>query len=249
MRRWHRRALVGGAVLAAGAAGFSYNAQAFLGFGDIVECTNCSDAWTQITQLAKETESAATQAQAYVRQGMQYANQLQNTIALPMQVWGSTQSDISTVRSIATAGSQLSGAGGLNGMIGSASAIGGQLNNIATMPGRYATWGTMEKDSLTSTLKTLGVTQDQRKADAAMLSVIQGQSATATGQVQAIQAGNELASQQVVQTQKLQEIAAAQLQLDANHMAIADDRQAVADTAMTKFISAPNLSMTSGARY
>jgi len=250
MRRWRKRALITGAVLAAGTVALSRQALAVLGVGDVVICTNCSDVVTQGLQYAKETASYVMQGQQYVRQGLQYANQLQNTVSLPMRVWGSIQGDVSVVRNVATTGGQFSSrSGGIGSLFGSVGSYGSQLSNVGLMPEKYQTWGSMETASLDTTLKTLGIGEDQRAADATLLATAQGHADAATGQMQALQAGNEMQSIQAAQTQKLQEIAAAHMHLDANHYAMVDDRQAIQDAAMTKFLEGPQADMAGGARY
>jgi P-type conjugative transfer protein TrbJ len=249
MRRWHRRALLACTVVAAGTLAFSDQARAILGVGDIVFCTNCSDAWTQAAQLAKQAESAVTEASSYVRQGLQYANQIQNTISLPMTLYTTARADLSSVQGIMGAGSQLSGTGGLNGLFGSVNGLGGQLSNVANMPQQFASWGRMEKDNINSTLKMLGLTNSQRVTDAATLSTEEANSATATGQKAAIQAGNQIAAQGVAQTQKLAQLVAAQTQMQANQFAIQADRQAVSDAALVQFLSPGQMSVSGGPRF
>ena len=250
MRRWRKRALLGCAVGAAGTIALSDQARAVLGVGDLVICTNCSDAITQAAQLAKEAASYTQSVQSYVRQGLQYANQIQNTISLPMQVWANVQGDVATVRGLATSAGQFSSAsGGIGSLFGSVSSYGGQIGNLALMPEKYQQWGGIERTNLDTTLKTLGIGEGQRNADAASLAAAQIHSSTATGQMQALQAGNEIQAVQASQTQKLQEIAAAHMQMDANHYAIEGDRQAIRDAAMTKFLQGPQVAMTVGARY
>jgi type IV secretion system protein TrbJ len=248
MKLWHKRALLAGTVLAVGTTVLSQDARAILGLGDIVFCTNCSDAWTQVAQLGKEAATYTQTVQSYVRQGLQYANQIQNTVSLPMQVWGTAQGDLSAVRGTMSGGSMF-GSGGINGVFGTAQSYGGQLGSLAMMPSKYAQWGSMSSNSLDSTLKLLGLTDKQNATDNTNWTTIQTQSATATGQVQAIQAGNEMAAANGRQLQRLQETVAAQTQMQANQIALTNDRQAIADAAATQFLSSGPMSTTGGLNF
>lgn len=214
-------------------------------------CVNCSTMWTQMLQYGKEAESVATQLQMKATQLQQYANQIQNTVALPMQVWGTAQSDLMQVRNLANAGSILSGNAG--SIVSRLQAAGAYASMVTTMPtsfrNQFTSWQTTLGSNLNTFGRTLGLQQSQSASDVALLAAIQRHSQSAQGQMQALQAGNELASMTAQQLMQLRQTVAAQAQLQGGWIAVQAERQAAEDAALRQFLSAPQLAAQSNPRY
>src|SRR5271166_208704 len=204
-----------------------------------------------IQQTFTQVKSLAQQVMSYVTQLLQYANMVQNTIALPMQAWATAQSDIMQVRSIANAASLLTGNTG--SMIGRLQMAGGYAGTLTMMPqnmgAQLTTWQTTLGNDLTQFGRVLGLQDTQRTSDAALLAAIQAHSQTAAGQMQALQAGNELAHATATELLQLQQTLAELAQLQAQQAAIAGDRQARSDQALQSFLAAPQLAYQGGPRY
>jgi len=65
-----------------------------------------------IKQTATQAQQLQQQAQSYATQLRQYANMVQNTTALPYQIWNTVQNDIMQVRNLSNAAALLSGNSG-----------------------------------------------------------------------------------------------------------------------------------------
>ena len=168
-----------------------------------------------IKQTATQAQQLQQQAQAYATQLRQYANMVQNTVALPYQVWNTVQSDIVQVRNLANAAALLSGnSGSMVNRLSSAAGYANQAANISNIGGQFTTW---------------------QQTNAALIERMQAQSATATGQLQVLQAGNELAGATANQLVQIQATLAATAQLQAGNAVVAADRQASEDAALHAF--------------
>jgi P-type conjugative transfer protein TrbJ len=219
-----------------------------------VVCTNCSTVWDQAMAYAKQVQQTATQLQSYVTQTQQYLNQIENTIALPMQVWGTVQGDMYQVQSLSNVGSLFSGNSGsiltrlnsLNGL----SSYGSMLSNMPSNIGnQFSMWRQTVGNNLTTTGKVLDLQQTQETSDANMLNTIQSHSQGAVGQVQAIQAGNELASANGKELHQINQTMIAQTQMQADQMAVDADRRGAEDAAMAQFLTTRTQQTTGGMRF
>jgi P-type conjugative transfer protein TrbJ len=203
-----------------------------------VFCVNCSTEWTQVVQLAKQAQQLMTELQSYQTQLLQYANMVQNTVALPTQAWGTVQADIIQVRNLSNAASLLSGnAGSILTRLQSAEGYVNQLGMIGNMPGQFTMWQQTMGNNLNTMGRVLGLQQDQASNDAALLARLQAASGSATGQMQAIQAGNELASANAAQLHEIHQTLMATAQMMANQMAVDADRKASEDTALQEYVA------------
>lgn len=207
-----------------------------------VYCTNCSTSWSQLAQLAKQAQQIATQLDQYRTELMQYSNMIQNTVGLPMQMWGTVQSDIMQVRSLSNAASLLSGnAGSMIGRLNSAAGYADRLAMLGSMPGQFVTWQRTIGNNLSTMGRVLGLQQDQANSDAALLKRLQDAAGSATGQMQAIEAGNQLAGANAAQLYQIHQTLMATAQMEANRMAVEADRRASEDAALQQFLSSPAL--------
>ena len=72
-------------------------------------------------------------------------------------------------------------------------------------------------------------------SDDVMLQKLMLRSATAGGQKSALQAGNEIAALNVQQMQRLQSLVSTQLEMQANYIALQNQRQTVEDAWRQQF--------------
>jgi P-type conjugative transfer protein TrbJ len=180
-----------------------------------------------------------TQLQQYQTQLNQYANMVQNTIALPQSAWSSVSSDIMQVRNLANAGSMLTGSNGsimtrlnsIQGYASSATLTSNQLSQQMVM------WQQNIANAQRSLGSTLGLQQNQQMNYTALQTAIDQHSQTAAGQMQAIQAGNELASLTNTQLQQIQTTLLAQAQYEATKGQTAADREATLDANDQRFLT------------
>jgi P-type conjugative transfer protein TrbJ len=189
-----------------------------------------------IKQTAQQAQQLQQQAQAYATQLRQYANMVQNTVALPYQVWNTVQGDIMQVRNLSNAASLLSGnSGSMVQRLSSAAGYASQAANIGNIAGQFTTWQQTIGNNVDTLGRTLGLQQGQQQTNAALIERMQAQSATATGQLQVLQAGNELAGATANQLIQIQATLAATAQLQAGNAAVAADRRASEDAALLGF--------------
>ena len=205
-----------------------------------VVCPNCSDVITQTLQLTKEAGSLAQQIAAYQLQIQQYSNMLQNTATLPTMAWNDAVGDIVRIQSLMNSGMLLAGnAQSFTTTLSNVQGFANQLQTLNQMTAQYQQWGTVTSNDITHLQASIGMQETQRASDSATLAVLQQHSQSAEGQMQALQAGNEMAALGVSQMQKLQTMLAQETQLVVDQNAIADQRQAAADSALEEFLQSP----------
>ena len=189
-----------------------------------------------VKQTAQQAQQLHQQAQAYTTQLRQYANMVQNTTALPYQVWNTVQSDIMQVRNLSNAAALLSGnSGSMVQRLSSVAGYASQAANIGNIAGQFTTWQQAIGNNVDTLGRTLGLQQGQQQTNAALIERMQAHSATATGQMQAIQAGNELAAATANQLVQIQATLSATAQLQAGSAVVAADRRASEDAALLAF--------------
>lgn len=203
-----------------------------------VVCPTCSSLTTQIVQNLREAQSYATQLQELRTKVSMYTNMVQNTAALPQQVWANVQGDIQRIRALSDASAMLSGNSGdmltrLNSATGYVDRIGG----LADMPSRLLQWQRSYQTATSAFGRTLGLQQGQQADNAALLVRLQAHSQSATGQMQALQAGNELAAATANQLFQIQATLAASAQYAVQRDIAAADRTALNDAALQAFLA------------
>ena len=215
-----------------------------------VTCDNCSDIFTQLMQYAKEAQSVETQLQQYQTQLQQYSNMIQNTVALPMQVWNTVQSDIMRVENLSNAASVLTGnTGTFLSRLQTAGSYVGQVASIGTFGNQLTNWQQTISNNVTTLGTTLGLQQSQAQSNAALLETLQQHSTSAVGQMQAIQAGNELAAANGNVLLQIQASVQSEAQLVAAQIAVDADRRATEDAAMQQFAAPPNVATSGYAQW
>jgi len=217
---------------------------------EAVVCTNCSTEASSLTSLAKQALQYGKQLQQLATELQMYETMVTNTVDLPMQVWGTVQSDIMQVQSLANMSSLLSGnAGSLISRLQSANGYVNQATSLANVGGQFTTWQQTIGNNLSSMGKMLGLQRSQEADNAAMLQALQQHSQSAVGQMQAIQAGNELASATVGQLQQMEATLTATAQMQATQIGVDADRRAAQDQATMKFLNAPAMSTSDGSTF
>jgi len=104
-----------------------------------------------------------------------------------------------------------------------------------TMGSLYEQWSNQGNQSVRTALTAAGIQVNAMDSDDAMLQRLMLRSATAGGQKSALQAGNEIAALNVQQMQRLQSLISTQLEMQANYIALQNQRQTVEDAWRQQF--------------
>lgn len=104
-----------------------------------------------------------------------------------------------------------------------------------TMGSLYQQWSDQGNQSVRTALTAAGIQVNNMDSDDAMLQKLMLRSFTAGGQKSALQAGNEIAALNVQQLQRLQSLVSTQLEMQANHIALVNQRQTVEDAWRHQF--------------
>ena len=100
---------------------------------------------------------------------------------------------------------------------------------------KYSQWSEEGSDNTLYALKGLGMQAAQMQNEQAMMQRLQSMAASAEGRMQAMQVANMMAAQNVDQIQKLRQLMMMQLQMQANYLAIQQDKEATRQVAREKF--------------
>ena len=216
-----------------------------------VICETCATWVDQLTSLARQAQQYATEIASYQKLLAMYQNQIQNTIALPQQVWSTVQGDLYQVRSLANAASVLTGNSG--SMIQRLQSASGYASSATMLPAQFSQQIQMWQQTLGQADFNLGnqlaLQQRQQLQYASLQDRAQAQSAAATGQMQAIQAGNELAAITGTQLNQIQATLTAQAQYYAAVTTSAADRTAREDAVMLDFANGHPVATTGYRNY
>ena len=206
--------------------------QASAQFGSgIVVCTNCSNVTTQLLQQAQQAEQLINQAAQLQQQIQSYANMVQNTASLPAKVIGDVKSNIDRVRNIYSQA---------KGLAYTASNLSDQFTSryksldsylasgmsSSNMKDKYRQWSDETNDSVLNTMKALNAQADGMDDEYALLDQLKGQLDSADGQKEALDVANELSMESVHQTMRLRELIMQQVQMQAQAMQTAADKEA-----------------------
>lgn len=198
-----------------------------------VFCTNCSNVATQLLQQAAQAEQLVNQALQYQKQIESYINQVQNTLSLPATIIGDVKRDIDKVRGV------FEKAKGLAYTVSnmdeqflarykSVDAYLASGMSRASMSDKYKQWSSETNDSVLNSMKALKAHSDGVTDEYDLIEDLKGQVESADGQKQALDAANQLALEGLQQSIKLRELIALQIQLSAQDMQIAQDKEAAA---------------------
>lgn len=211
---------------------------AFIGVQPAIAQGNPGGA-TEFTQLAngvligKELANQAVQIQNQLKQ---LANMALNTTGSSTNIWGTIMQDLTRLNGLLSQSKALAY---------TASDLDAQFaNKYSTYPSyltknmgakawqqKYTQWSQDGSDNALYALKDLNLQAAQMQGDAALLQQIQEMAASAQGRMQALQAANMLAAQNVDQIQKLRQLMMLQAQMQANYLAIQQDKEAARKAA------------------
>lgn len=104
---------------------------------------------------------------------------------------------------------------------------------------KYEQWSSQGYDNALYSMRVAGMQVSMFEAEDVVLSNLVQKSQSAEGRMQALQVANAMAAQQVQQSQKLRQLVASQVQMQANALALAADRQAQIDANTSKFHQQP----------
>jgi P-type conjugative transfer protein TrbJ len=104
-----------------------------------------------------------------------------------------------------------------------------------TMGSLYQQWSDQGNQSVRTALTAAGIQVNAMDSDDTMLQRLILRSAMAGGQKSALQAGNEIAALNVQQMQRLQSLISTQLEMQANYIALQNQRQTVEDAWRQQF--------------
>lgn len=223
----------------------------------VVVATNCmdADAWfgTEIVYdpthtaqtMAAEVARAADAAREISVEINQYQNMIANTIALRDPILAPIGNTFRSLSQVYWQGQSL---------MWRAQNMDQQFNYMypgyqsylysvgqggPTFSQKYRDWSERNNEGIVSSARVSGMTVRSGEDTAALLERMALQSSTAGGQVQAVQAGNQIAALQVQELLKLQAMIDAQIKMQANYLAIENERRGMDDAFRAQYRSAP----------
>jgi type IV secretion system protein TrbJ len=219
-----------------------------------IECENCSTFVQQLVGYAEQAKTYLVEFQQLQTQLQQYANMIQNSIAIPMEMFSQVQSDLAQVQQLSNAASVLTGnSGSIVSRLSSVGSFGNELSSVGTnlgnLPQQFSMWQTTLGNSAKQLGTTLGLQQSQLTNNAAIMQAVQQHSQTAAGQLQAIQAGNEMAAANGAVMNQMAETMIALSQHITTTDVVAADRKSQEDAAMLHFSTWSDESITGGKKW
>ena len=208
---------------------------------DVVYCTNCSDkvmqavekatSLEQLKTLLKEYDEAVTQTASQlqmVQQNIQqYANMVQNTVQLPLNLVRKISSEMSKVGKITTTlNTMRNDIAGLANIFDSLYTAQDELKDLARLPRNmlsgggmtYRTswdnWSRRVDESTRATFQLSGQQLKDLEESGELESYINELLSTPDGQQQALMASNQLTALQIQEARQLRELLATKIQSD-----------------------------------
>lgn len=220
---------------------------------DAVFCVNCGSEITQLLNKATLIQQLAQQAKQLETEINQYSDMLQNSKGVSTQVWGNAMQDFTRLQAVMSQSKALAAsASNLDGQFADKystySAYMNQQMGTADWQKKYQQWSTEGSDNALYTLKGLNVQAQQMQDEQAVIHQLQTMAGSAEGRMQALQVANMMASQQVDQVFKLRQLMMQQAQMQANYLAIQQDKEAAEQAAREKYYQVYPLNLN-GARY
>jgi P-type conjugative transfer protein TrbJ len=215
---------------------------------DAVVCVNCGTEYTQLLNKASMLKQIAQQAEQLKTELAQYADMLNNSKGVSIQVWGKALQDFRQLQQLMAKSKALAySASNLDGQFASKySTYDAYLTRqmgTSAWQNKYSQWSKEGTDNALYTLKGLGIQAEQMQEEQALMQRLQGMAGSAEGRMQALQVANMMASQNVDQVFKLRQLMMMQLQMQANYMAQQQDQAAAERAARQLYFKAysPNL--------
>jgi P-type conjugative transfer protein TrbJ len=91
---------------------------------------------------------------------------------------------------------------------------------------KYTEWSQEGSNNALNAVKGLGLQASQLSKDQDVMQQLQGMASSTQGRMQALQVANMIAAQNVAQIQKLQQLMMMQLQMQADYLAMQQDKEA-----------------------
>jgi len=207
------------------------------GFGTVY-CTNCGTEWTALASKVVLVEQLINQGKQLENEVSQLANMVTNTKAIPNMIWGTATQDFNQLNSLLSQSKSLAyTAGNLDQQFASRYSTYPQYlseNMTASdWQSKYAEWSKEGTDNALYAYKGLGLQASQLKNEQAMMQQLQAMAGTAEGRMQALQIGNMMAAQNVQQLQELRQLMMMQLQMQADYVAMQQDKEAAHEANRT----------------
>ncbi len=192
----------------------------------------------QIVQEMTLVQQYATQAQQLQAQFQQIYNQAINMQTIPMQLWPSISSQLTTLVNLVGNSQGLSYAS--QNTVSALQAQYGQPNAaLSNYSSSLATWTSNNDNQIASVLQQYGLNAQNYQSVQAALSAIQSQSQSASGRKAVLQAGNQISGLMVNQLQVLQSDIEAGNQVQFNALAAMSHSQNDAVQNVQKSLTAP----------
>jgi P-type conjugative transfer protein TrbJ len=193
----------------------------------VIDGTNLSQ---NILTAARSLQSNINQAQQIAYQLQMYKNMLQNTAALPQQVWADASNTLNQLANVVQTGQSLSySAANVNSQFQSLFPGYKTQTNYGTS---YQQWSQTALDSMRGALSAAGVQNANYANEEQSIAGLRVAASGALGQKAAIDAGNQIAFAQVAQLQELRQLMMAQMQSQTAYQAQQVQSQAASEAAM-----------------
>lgn len=207
----------------------------------------------EATQISNQVTEISNQVTQIENQLKIYQNMIQNTLRLPQNIWGQATRDLAKLEGIVKQGQAIAFSMGnlddtLKSRFPSYADFRSNLPSAAGYSDTYNTWSETNRDTIASTLKAAGYTEEQFTSEQATMAELQAQSGSAVGQMQALQVGHEIASQQVEQMQKLRGIVSQQMVMMGTWYQSRQAERDLAKARAEKFFDAIPPSYSGGVR-
>lgn len=178
---------------------------------------------------------------------------LQNSKGISSQVWGKAFQDFTRLQAIMSQSKALAAsASNLDGLfVGKYSTYSAYMNQQLgkdDFQKKYQQWSVEGSDNALYTLKGLNLQAQQMEEEQAVIHQLQSMAGSAEGRMQALQVANMMASQQVDQVFKLRQLMMQQVQMQANYLAIQQDKEAAERAARANYYQVHPLNLN-GVRY
>jgi type IV secretion system protein TrbJ len=169
---------------------------------------------TEITQLLNHVElidQYIQQVQMVSNQLSQIQNMIRNTTVNPSQIFGAVNQDLSTLGTAVQGGQSLAySMGNLDSQF--TQRFPGYQAVGTNYGARYSLWGKTALDTISGTLRAMGLQSSQLQNEQTILAALRARSENPIGMSDTVAAGNQISEQQVEQLQKLRELMLADLQ-------------------------------------
>lgn len=189
---------------------------------------------TELTQLANKVtlvQQLANEAKQLQNEVSELENMVLNTATIPNQIWGTAAQDFSQLKSLFSQSQSLAfTAGNLDQQFatryGTYSSYLAEKMTATDWNNKYTEWSQEGSNNALNALKGLGLQASQLSNDQDVMQQLQGMASSTQGRMQALQVANMIAAQNVAQIQKLQQLMMMQLQMQADYLAMQQDKEA-----------------------